>query len=177
MEERPPTWGRGGAGTANRLNKQSQRATRGIPAAWWGFGRGDNISPWNWTLYEVVIFFLVAREPLVDQCLLIFEASRSHSGTPHSVGPFWTSDQAVAETSTWQHTSVTTDRHSRFKPAIPTSEWPQTHTRPRGHWDRHIYGNISLNWIRTVSDKNCCEDQNTHLMFSNVFPKIVPFMR
>jgi hypothetical protein len=39
------------------------------------------------------------------------EASRSHSGTPHSVRLFWTSESHVAETSTWQHTTVTTDRH------------------------------------------------------------------
>jgi hypothetical protein len=32
--------------------------------------------------------------------LLIYEASRSHSGTPHSVGLLWTSDQPDAETST-----------------------------------------------------------------------------
>jgi hypothetical protein len=34
--------------------------------------------------------------------------SRSHSDTPHSVGLLWTSDQPVAETSTWQHTTNTT---------------------------------------------------------------------
>jgi hypothetical protein len=31
--------------------------------------------------------------------------------TPHSVGLLWTSDQPVAETSTWQHTTLTRDRH------------------------------------------------------------------
>jgi hypothetical protein len=39
------------------------------------------------------------------------EASRSNSDTPHSVGLLWTREQLVAETSTWQHTTVTTDRH------------------------------------------------------------------
>jgi hypothetical protein len=37
---------------------------------------------------------------LVGQGLLIIEASRSHSDTPHSVGLLWTSDQPDAETST-----------------------------------------------------------------------------
>jgi len=46
------------------------------------------------------------------QGLLIIEASRSHSDTPHSVGLLWTSDQPHAETSTWQNTTITTDRHS-----------------------------------------------------------------
>jgi hypothetical protein len=38
-------------------------------------------------------------------------ASRSHSDTPHSVGLLWTSDQPDAETSTWQHTTLTSDKH------------------------------------------------------------------
>jgi len=38
--------------------------------------------------------------PPVGQGLLIIEASRSHSDTPHAVGLLWTSDQVVAETST-----------------------------------------------------------------------------
>ena len=48
---------------------------------------------------------------LVDQGRLIIEAIRSQSDTPHSVGLFRTSDQPVAETSTWQHTTLTIDRH------------------------------------------------------------------
>jgi len=31
--------------------------------------------------------------------------------------------------------------------------------------------------MRNVSDKGCRENQNTHYMFNNIFPKIVPFMR
>ena len=31
--------------------------------------------------------------------------------TPHSVGILWTSDQPDAEISTWQHTTLTRDRH------------------------------------------------------------------
>ena len=41
-----------------------------------------------------------------------FEVSRSHTTTHHSsLGLLWTSDQSVAETSTWQHTTLTTDKH------------------------------------------------------------------
>jgi len=47
----------------------------------------------------------------VRQSHLIIEASRSHSGTPHSVGLLWTSDRSDAET-TWQHTTLSRDRHS-----------------------------------------------------------------
>ena len=51
-----------------------------------------------------------ARAP-VGQGLLIVEDSWSHSDTPQSVGLLWKSDQADAETSTWQHTTLTRDRH------------------------------------------------------------------
>jgi len=43
--------------------------------------------------------------------LLGAEASLSHSVTPHSVRLLWTSDQPDANTSSWQHTTLTTDRH------------------------------------------------------------------
>jgi len=40
---------------------------------------------------------------------------------------------------------------------------------------------IILRWIllrmRNVSHKSCTESQNTHFMFNNFFPKVVPFMR
>jgi hypothetical protein len=42
----------------------------------------------------------MAQQPLVDQVLLIIEASASHSETPHSVGLLWTDDQPGAETYT-----------------------------------------------------------------------------
>ena len=45
------------------------------------------------------IFLYIALQPLVGEGLLIIEASRSHSDTPHSVGLLWTSDQPDAETS------------------------------------------------------------------------------
>jgi len=60
-----------------------------------------------------------------------FGASRLYSGAPQSVELLWTIDQPVAETSTWQHPTVTPDRYhchpAGFEPAIPTSERPQTY--------------------------------------------------
>jgi hypothetical protein len=73
---------------------------------------------------------------------LIFEVSRSHSDTPHSVGLLWTSDRLVAETSTGQHITLTRDWHPRsrreFEPAIPASKrtTADPRLRPHGHWDR-----------------------------------------
>jgi len=54
----------------------------------------------------------MARQPLVGQGLLIIEDSRSHSDTLPSVGLLWKSDQTDAETSTWQHTTLTRDKHA-----------------------------------------------------------------
>ena len=34
----------------------------------------------------------------------------THNDAPQSVGLLWTSDQLVAETSTWQHTTLATDK-------------------------------------------------------------------
>ena len=84
-------------------------------------------------------FYHGATAP-VGQGLLIQEVSKSHSDTQHSVGLLWTSDQSVAETSTCQHTTLTTNKH----------QYPRRHSnlysqqangsrptlRPRGHWDR-----------------------------------------
>jgi hypothetical protein len=49
---------------------------------------------------------------LLCQNLVITEDSWPHSDTPHSVGLHRTDDQSDAETSTWQHTILTRDRHS-----------------------------------------------------------------
>jgi len=55
------------------------------------------------------------RRPLVGQGLLIIQASRSHSDTPHSIGLLWTSDQPDSETSSGQHTTLETDNRAPGK--------------------------------------------------------------
>jgi hypothetical protein len=59
----------------------------------------------------------------------------THNDAPHSVGLLWTSDQLVAETSTWQYTNVhapgglrTNDRSRRADVDL--------RIRPRAHWAR-----------------------------------------
>jgi len=42
--------------------------------------------------------------------------SGPYADTPHSVGLLRTNDKPYTETSTWQHTIITTDRH-------PCSRW------------------------------------------------------
>jgi len=74
-------------------------------------------------LKKAVVFTSWCNGHPVDQGLLIIEALRSHSDTPHSVGLLWTSDQPIAETSTWQHTTFRRDRH----PYPRRDSNPQTH--------------------------------------------------
>jgi hypothetical protein len=72
----------------------------------------------------------MAQQPLLDKTLLIIQALRSHSDTPNSVGLLWTSDQPDADICTWQHTTYkrqTSMPLASFEPAIPASEWQQTH--------------------------------------------------
>jgi hypothetical protein len=89
----------------------------------------------QYTLTPRSNFFCQRRNsPPVGQRLLIIEASRSHSDTPHSVGLLWTSDQPDAGTSTWQHNTrkrQTSMPSMGFEPAIPASERPQTHALGR----------------------------------------------
>jgi len=53
----------------------------------------------------------MAQQLLVGQGFLTIEAARSHSDTPHSVGLLRRSDQPDEETCTWQHTTLTRQRH------------------------------------------------------------------
>jgi len=80
-------------------------------------------------------FFILARQPLIGHGLLIHEVSRSHSDAPQSVGLLWTSDQLVAETSTWQthktHNRQTSMPPMSFEPTISAGERPQTYALDR----------------------------------------------
>jgi len=59
----------------------------------------------------------------------------THNDASQSVGLLWTSDQLVAETSTWQHTTLTTDKHPcptvGFEPTVSAGERPQTYVLDR----------------------------------------------
>jgi hypothetical protein len=64
----------------------------------------------------------------------------THKEAPQSVGLLWTSGQLVAETSAWQHTTLTTDKHP-CPCGIRTQNLSrraadELRLRPSGHWDR-----------------------------------------
>ena len=84
-----------------------------------------------------IVSYPMVQQPLVGQGLLIIEAPQSHSDTPQLVGVLWMSDQPDTQTSTWQHTTLTTDRHPRpqwdsnlqsqkvsSRRATPWTAWP-----------------------------------------------------
>ena len=68
-------------------------------------------------LHSFIVF--MARQALVGQDILIFEASQSSSDTPHSVGLLQTSYQLVAEAATYTNTH---NKHNRRK-SIPSAEF------------------------------------------------------
>lgn len=63
---------------------------------------------------------IVGQGPLI-------EASRTHSDTSHSVGRLWISDQPIAATSTWDHTTLSRDRVS-----CPQRDWNPQSQQPSG---------------------------------------------
>jgi hypothetical protein len=70
----------------------------------------------------------MAPQTLMGQGFFVNGGSRLYSGTPHSVTLLCTSDQLVTETSTLQHTTITTSMSpAGLEPGTPpASERPQT---------------------------------------------------
>ena len=87
-------------------------------------------------------FGCIFHSPVAGFRLLIRSFLITHNDAPQSIGLLWTSDQSVAETSTWQHATLTTDKHPcpRWDSNLNPSERAvvDLRLRPRGHWDRHF---------------------------------------
>jgi hypothetical protein len=76
----------------------------------------------------------------VGQGLLIVQASRSHSDTPHSVGLLWTSDQPDPQLPDKTQYSQGTDIYApgSIRTHIPSKRAAaDPRLRPRGHWMGH----------------------------------------
>jgi len=103
-------------------------------------------------------FLSVALWPNTGHGLLILEVSRSHTTMHQSVGFLWTSDQLVAETSTWQQTTLTTDRNPcpRFESTISAGERPQTYALDRAATGT---GNMFPCTIRNIFQNNTVLEQ------------------
>jgi hypothetical protein len=53
------------------------------------------------------------------------------------VALLWTNDQPTADTPTWQHTTLTRDRHPYCLAAFKIQAATDPCLRPRGHWGQH----------------------------------------
>jgi hypothetical protein len=93
-------------------------------------------------LYHAVVFFFFCAANQRRSCSPpSWGFQITHKDASQSVGLLWTSDQLVAETSTWQHTTLTRDKHP-CRRGIRTHDLSRRAAahlrhRPRGHWDRH----------------------------------------
>jgi hypothetical protein len=64
------------------------------------------------SLYLFFSFLVWHLLPIHCRCGRLLLHLTTFTDTPQSAGLLWTSDQQVAETSTWQHTTLTTDIHA-----------------------------------------------------------------
>jgi hypothetical protein len=86
----------------------------------------DPMAPW---IVLICIFSPMTQQSLMGQGLRIDVDTRSHLDTPHLVESLWKGDQPVTETSTWQYTTSSTDRHpfpGGIRTYNPKGEQPQT---------------------------------------------------
>jgi hypothetical protein len=84
----------------------------------------------------------------------------THTHTPQSVGLLWTRDRPVTEIPTWQHTTLTRDKH-------PCPRWDSNHDpskrsaavlriRPRCRWDRRNHYVLFQSCVPTTGIFNKC---------------------
>jgi hypothetical protein len=71
------------------MNDELERSRRGLMGVLLGVCLVG--TEWYHEKHHYHFFWSMAQQPLVGQGLLIIEASRSHSDTPHSVGLLWAS--------------------------------------------------------------------------------------
>jgi hypothetical protein len=97
---------------------------------------------WEYNLvYIIYLLFSLGLQPRAGYGLVSRGFLITLNDAPQSVGrALWTSDQLVAETSTLQHTTDTTDKHP-LPGGIRTRDrsrraYVDLSFRPRGHWDR-----------------------------------------
>ena len=107
--------------------------------------RSSPIATW---MLVFLSFPPIAQQAILDQDIHTGEPSRSHSDIPHFIGILWLSDQPATATSTWQHTTLTRQRHRwPLEDPKPQTQQASGH-RPPGHWDRQ---EVLINFIDVAS--------------------------
>ena len=83
-------------------------------------------------------FVCIFHSPVAGFSLLIQGFLITHNDAPQSVRLLWTSDQSVAETSTWPSQQTNIHAPSGIRTHILSGRAAvDLRLRPRGHWDRH----------------------------------------
>ena len=85
----------------------------------------------------------------------------SHSDTLHSVGILWTQDRPVAETSTWQNKSVTTDRHPCLR-RDSNPQFRQANGRRRTPYTAKLPGSVRQIEVTIQSHARAHTHTHTH---------------
>jgi hypothetical protein len=97
-----------------------------------------SIWPYKTPKFIIALFFPYGSTPPRGLRPPHFSRLRDHTwDSPHSVGLLWTSVQPVAETSTWQQTTFTRERHPCPRRDSNPQSQQASGLRPHGHWDRH----------------------------------------
>ena len=125
--------------------------------------RGFSCSVCEFSALHILLLWLLTLRLLMSCVYIyiyiygapIFDVSRSHT-THQSVGLLWTSDQLVAETSAWQHTTLTThkypcprwDSNPRFQEA--------SGRRPLACWNLGFESHQGHGYLSVVSVV-CCQ--------------------
>ena len=96
---------------------------------------------WKYQQWDNLNMSFFSQQPPVGWASSFTRFLDHTNDAPQSVGLPWTSDKLVAETSTWQHTTLTTDIHAAG--GIRTHNLSRRaaadrRLRPRGHCDRRL---------------------------------------
>ena len=104
----------------------------------------ERASKFRFYVHCLCVNFLACRTNLYWAMVPPLWSFHDHTplDTPHSLGLLWTSDRPDAVTSSWQHATLTRDRH----PCAHRDSNPQSSKQAaadsrlwqRGHWDRHL---------------------------------------
>ena len=111
---------------------------------------------WNIITHLSVCFF-GAIAPSWPEHPLSLGFYITHNDTLQSVGHLWTSDQPVAETSTWQHNTEnrqTTMPLLGFESTISANEQPQTHALDRAATEIGIITQLYIKYLIGLYIKN-----------------------
>ena len=122
----------------------------------------DQINPVHLPSYFLNIieirFFFRGSAVLVGLGLIV-EVSRSHSVIPHTVGLLWISDRPVSEISTWQHTTLTRDRHPCRRRDLNPKSLQSSGRSPRPYTARSPGSSVKLHWHEKIHTCNNVSSQ------------------